>query len=821
MPFLIAAPVAEAAVATTARVAIPKLVKYLAKNGGDKLIKKYGQRAFEAVLGTTAGVAAYDKTAEKVSGYVDSIGKDTESTSSIPKGSMEGVDRMKQMDAVMAVPNVNKSVRETGQGLVIGGEAKEILPPPEPFSTPIDTQTATILSTPIPEKVDTTLSTPIPEKIDTKESFPDLSGELSKPIVYNKDDVSKQTKDLVPEKAELGPLSAVEKQTALALKSGKPDFYSRAVEAITNAKQDKSTKGKWKSIIQSNSTKTEMDYLGLNEILQGNESITKQELLDIVSKKDITSGITVTSIPRSEMNIMYADYSLGGNQDTKGNLTDEHIVFQLGKDQGEVGQLYVEPHFPTEYATNTFAHARTQVGYNFGISQGNDSFINYLSETLDNTLIIDEIQSSMLQQIQTEGSAKEWKVLKGSDITLEFIEKNYGDKYELREEKFRTQNDILDKKDASLNKILYSKEALKEYGSTSSYSVIKRLDPDKYYTFSKDIIRNYSSDSIEEAKKTMMTSGEALPDFPIRESKKWVELVLRKMFEKASLEGRDSIAITNGQIQANRYDAMTDKDKEGLKKFYDTIVYDQLNKIAKEYNVELETINMQNPDDTEGGSEKEELSSTRRKVRSAQDEGYVLQKIPAEILQELTNNVNVPGHASFYSSEGKGQGVDYILNNINEEYRNVVGMGDPTTSYYIWSKEPITLDIQKIENLEEEFKKIVWELPIVPTKDASENEVVKSITNLSTLERDSVFKQFHIGGEDTYPYGGENLNNIDLIQYTEYLQNYKPPEGVDLGYEGEAEQLIKMKLPKRLQKDSLSKPIKLSKLETQTNKMLT
>ena len=812
---------AQPILTTIGRVAVPKLADTLVRTGANKFVKQYGQKAFEAVLGTTAGLKAYKETEEYLTEYLNHIDSGRDEGSFVPKGSMPGTDRMTQMDAVMAVPNVNKSVRETGQGLVIGGEAKEILPPPEPFSTPIDTQTATILSTPIPEKVDTTLSTPIPEKIDTKESFPDLSGELSKPIVYNKDDVSKQTKDLVPEKPKFGKLTKVEKQTALALKGDKPDFYSRAVEAITNAKQDKSTKGKWKSIIQSNSTKTEMDYLGLNEILQGNESITKQELLDIVSKKDITSGITVTSIPRSEMNIMYADYSLGGNQDTKGNLTDEHIVFQLGKDQGEVGQLYVEPHFPTEYATNTFAHARTQVGYNFGISQGNDSFINYLSETLDNTLIIDEIQSSMLQQIQTEGSAKEWKVLKGSDITLEFIEKNYGDKYELREEKFRTQNDILDKKDASLNKILYSKEALKEYGSTSSYSVIKRLDPDKYYTFSKDIIRNYSSDSIEEAKKTMMTSGEALPDFPIRESKKWVELVLRKMFEKASLEGRDSIAITNGQIQANRYDAMTDKDKEGLKKFYDTIVYDQLNKIAKEYNVELETINMQNPDDTEGGSEKEELSSTRRKVRSAQDEGYVLQKIPAEILQELTNNVNVPGHASFYSSEGKGQGVDYILNNINEEYRNVVGMGDPTTSYYIWSKEPITLDIQKIENLEEEFKKIVWELPIVPTKDASENEVVKSITNLSTLERDSVFKQFHIGGEDTYPYGGENLNNIDLIQYTEYLQNYKPPEGVDLGYEGEAEQLIKMPLPKRLQKDSLSKPIKLSKLETQTNKMLT
>ena len=343
MPFLLATPVAEAAVAITARVAIPKLVKYLAKNGGDKLIKKYGQNAFEAVLGTTAGVAAYNKTAEKVSGYVDSIGKDTESTSSIPKGNMEGVDRMKQMDAVMAVPNVNKN-----------------------DSNEEDTVDSNQLTTNQNKDSEPPLNEPPKGPNLGKDLATEAASQATKKLLENKKpDLSKQTKDLIPEKAELGPLSAVEKQTAIALKGNKPDFYSRAVEAITNAKQDKSTKGKWKSIIQSNSTKTEMDYLGLNEILQGNESITKQELLDIVSKKDITPGITVKSIPRSEMNIMYADYSLGGNEDTKGNLTDEHIVFQLGKDQGEVGQLYVEPHFPIEYATNTFAHARTQVGYNF------------------------------------------------------------------------------------------------------------------------------------------------------------------------------------------------------------------------------------------------------------------------------------------------------------------------------------------------------------------------------------------------------------------------------------------------------------------------
>ncbi len=180
---------AQPILTTIGRVAVPKLADTLVRTGANKFVKQYGQKAFEAVLGTTAGLKAYKETEEYLTEYLNHIDSGGDEGSFVPKGSMPGTDRMTQMDAAMAVPNVNESVRETGQGLRIGGEAKEILPPPEPFSTPIDSQTDTILSTPIPEKVDTTLSTPIPEKIDTKESFPDQSGELSKPIIYyNKDD---------------------------------------------------------------------------------------------------------------------------------------------------------------------------------------------------------------------------------------------------------------------------------------------------------------------------------------------------------------------------------------------------------------------------------------------------------------------------------------------------------------------------------------------------------------------------------------------------------------------------------------------------------
>ena len=135
-------------------------------------------------------------------------------------------------------------------------------------------------------------------------------------------------------------------------------------------------------------------------------------------------------------------------------------------------------------------------------------------------------------------------------------------------------------------------------------------------------------------------------------------------------------------------------------------------------------------------------------------------------------------------------------------------------SYYIWTKKNISEDINNLD-LSRDFKNVVWDMPIVPVKDTLTNKVVKNLLNASTEDREYILKQFTIGGEISYPYGGENINNTDLIQYTEYLRNYKPPAGVDLGYVKDAEQLIKMKFPKKLKMDFLSKSIRLTKLDKQ------
>jgi len=496
--------------------------------------------------------------------------------------------------------------------------------------------------------------------------------------------------------------------------------------------------------------------------------------------------MTVRSIPKDQMNPMYEGYSLGLAEPG----TTEHIVFQIGKNQGEVGQLYKEPHFDTEYGTGTFAHARIQVGYGSeeGLIKEPLSFYEPLYYRFKNIQIVDEIQSQHLQQGRIEGFKSDWKILKGDEITKEFLEKNYGDSYKIEKASEPT---------SSIFTIL-AKEI-----DTGAWHEIQRVFSDSYYVFNKDGLhlgQNFKADSFEEAEAEI--AKQAVPDFPIKESKKWVELVLNEMIKKAVMDGRDGIAVTNGQIQYNRYPEMSEEQREGLKKAYDTFVYDQLNKIAKNYGVELERISIEDPEQAKMDQEDIQLRMPRS-VKQALNQNFVLQKLSGEILNELVNNRDLPGHASIYSNEGRGQGVDYII--------EIIKLGEPyEDSYYIWTKENISEDINNLD-VRRDFKNVVWDMPIVPVDDAPTNPAVKELLNASSEDRESILKQFTIGGELSYPYGGENINNIDLIQYTEYLRNYKPPEGVDLGYPKDPEQLIKMKFPKKLKKDFLSKSIRLTK----------
>jgi len=711
-------------ITTVGRYAAPYLVKQAVKIGKDQFVNTYGSKAFESI--NNLNIQSKDL-------FKKDSEEETKDSSGLSTETSDAISNVQKKDSELPEPK-----KEPPKGPDIGTE----------LATEAAVQT-------------------------TKKLLED-----------KKPDVSNQTKELVPEKPEFGELTETETQTAKALKEGKPDFYSRAVDAIKNAKQNKFTKGKWKSIVQSNSTKDEMKYLGLDKYLQGNESITKEELLKFVEKKDIAPNITVRSIPKDKMNTMYEGYSLGGYTAVD---TQENIVFQVepefydvkqGKEPTIDSYVFTSEHFdPMTYGKNTFAHARTQVGYDPTVLDNNNVEYKEIEKTFKNTLIIDEIQSDWLQKGQDKGFVSDFDIVP-EDKLIEYLEKN-NIFYKISDFKTRVSG-------SGEKKIEYQQSGPIKSGDAPRLDYLN-VGYDQNFIFNKSDKTHYltTGENIDPV-EYLMREEDKVPDFPIKESKKWVELVLNKMIEKAVLDGRDSIAITNGEIQANRYDAMNKKEKQGLKKFYDEIVFKQLEKISDKYNVKLERI------DISEGEAPKELQDIHfgNQIKKAQEDGYVLKKVNLQFLFDRTKDTDIPGHAALYSDAGVGQGADYIDDYITQlvdrPFSPATGTGSGLDRWneirndevYIWIKErDISRDL------------IGWELPIVPVKDAI------------NYAKDSLLPE--IQGED-------------LGAYQKYVQDSKPPKGEEIN----PEQLIKMKLPKKLQKERLSKPIKLSKIKKQTNKMM-
>jgi len=774
--------------------AAPYLIKEATKLGIKKFIQNYGSTAFQSIAaGVTGGMIAQETPP---------------------------LDLQQEKLFGMPVSHI------AGQGEVYSD---------------IDEDKEKQIPTKVTEEEPTTPTEPEPP--EDPDLLPELTKQtieevIRKEIKESEDkktkDITKQTKDLVTKEPEFGALTEVEKQMALLEKEGKPDFYSRAIKSIEDAKPNKLTKTKWKSYIQS--TKEELDYLGLTEFLKGNESVTKKELLDFVESKNIAPNITVRTVPKDQMNPMWKDYSLGGEQ-------QEHIVFQVKPEFYDVNQgkkptidsyVFTSKHFGHQYGKNNFAWARTQVGFDADASPKYDDLDSEVSELFDNTLIIDEIQSDWIQKGQDKGFVSDWKILKGSELTEKFLEDNFPGKYKLRKANPEERQKILENQrileEQGFDKILLVKNTAGQWRdwrgiALNQYQIFNK---NSFHTWEAHTPNNLSKEAAEAE-----VAKYAVPDLPLKDSKKFVELVLNEMIRKAVKDGRDSIAITNGQIQYNRYEAMEEKERQGLKKFYDTFVYDQLNKIAKNYGVKLERIDLQDPEQAEMDQQDIQLRIPKT-VKEAQNQGYTLEKITLQELWDRVKDTNIPGHTPLYSNQGRGQGLEYIEKWIGQlvDIPELSTETEPTpelvgkTGYdkwdkiikhnevYVWKE---TIPSQHLSGTSAD--KIVWDMPIVPVDDAPTNPAVKDLLNASKEDREYIIRQFTIGGAAAYPYEGENINNIDLIKYTEYLRNYKPPEGVDLGYDKDVEQLIKMKLPKKLQNDILKKSIRLTKVEQQTDRM--
>ena len=749
--FLAAPALIETAVG---RVALNVLAKEFAKHGGTAFMKKFGKTTLQALTGGTAGAITYDQTVNK---------------SSIPQSSMPEATRMEQMDASMAVPDlykdtgINKSVAETGLGLDIGDkgekekerariakENKELMKgSPAPVIKSWE-ESYPDLSGKI---ADSSPPPSTPESIEVpQESFPDQSKEFSKPIIYNKDDVKKQTDKLVPEKVELGPLSAVDKQTAIALKGEKPDYYSNVVKAIIDSKQSKMSKEQWKNIIDANSTKDEIKYLGLSESLEGKGIITKEDLLSEIKFKDVASNMTVTTIPEDEMVDGFDSYSLGFEREGSKKMnvyqidlppeTAADLEFNLGKKIYQARPAHVKE----KYGRNQFMHTRTQIGYGDPDAPPADleEKGKEIAEKLKNTNIVDEVQFEWVQDIQHFGTKDKpaWTAMKGSDITPEFIEKKYGNKYQLRVEKYQTQKDLLENTGLSTNKVLYVNRSNVGNPTRRNLDVLKRIEDDKFYVFSKKKLEEKASTfSTLEAAQEVVESV-VIPDFPVKQSNKMIRLALMTEIKNAALQGLDSIAITNGNIQFNR------SKEKGNKIHYDEGVLGQLKKIAKKYKLELDFIPIE-PD------KYLKLQDKLKKLKSSGYEETMLTR--EELFQYIRDNtVHGPSRSVVQLPDFRELHTDYNSTPYRGERFDETIIAMPLESRFVLFKNSKT-------------GKIDFNMPVVQEKS--------------------------------------------MLKYGKTLREYL--EGFQQWAEERGEVIIKMPLSKQLLKDSLSDSIRFSKLKTQ------
>ena len=628
-------------------------------------------------------------------------------------------------------------------------------------------------------------------------------------------DIIKQTKDLVKKEPEFGALTEVEKQTALLEKGDKPDYYSRVVKAISEAEGDKNvikTKNDWLGYINAQGVKkAEMDYLGLTEFLKGKDQITKQKLLEYAKEKDLSSRITTTLIPKKDMNeIKYPEYSLTGRYDTKVYV----MQYDITKDKKGRYLEHDEPieyHAPAihvgkeQYGRNTFGTIRVEEGYTLDPDLKNITKIDKQNiEALKKTSIGAEFQSDMIQKGQKEGFKKAWKIYKGDEITKEFIETNYKDRYRLTENV--TEVDKLNKNTS----VLHTKELDRSGNETGKWIPIKRLIKDQYYVFDKTGLvlgQNLITKSKEEAEEAI--KNYAPPEFPIKDSRKIAELMLTELINQAILAGNDSIAISNGQILVDRYYQADDKTKEGFKFWHDKILLGELRKIDKKILNETginESLITEHILGTTVKAKKDDymanfLEGTSDWVSEATEQGYSLKKMTKEELKTFLNlgssirmhttknNQTIPDHASIVTNVGNAQGIDNMRGYI-EEPEMMTEYDDDLYSenFYIW------MDANG---------KVKFELPIVSADDAD--------IYMTDETRDTETSAYVEGLS-------EDFTERTYLEYIISNRQKIEDEAVDLKRPREKHKLFKLKLPKKYQKKFISESQKFTELKSPIDK---
>jgi len=760
---------------TAGRFTLPYLQRELVKQGTKKFIKDHGKEALTAVTG--------------------------------------GVVLNRVMDEEQD-PSITQSVGVGPEGLVIGGEQKETLPPPPPLVTPKAEEIDTKLETPIDQGIKSEpLITPEPKKIDTT---------LTTPVA---DPPKKEDFILTKEKAETGALTDVEAQTAKSLKGEQPDYYSKVIKGMDDFKQPIASKEELKNYIKNlKATEAETIYLGVDNLIDSykgdkvditkfKKALAKRDISSTIRAEEIPQGLTLTG--RTDDRDHYEEfnvYSLPGPKVNKSIL-----LIKFDRPPGEEKYFPPGTHFNPVISADTIAHVRGQMGFSTGTEVRGEPQENAYQK-LYNTFIMDEIQSDYLQDQREKGFVRDYEILTGDNQVINLLENkniNYtiGENRGTKVARFKQDNMYvrLDENDivkpapkgegVTLDREMPIGPGYSHIFFKGNYlhSVAKQDYNNPYHNSRGGTVdlklygraRNQTQE--ERVKQYIKNTYKPVPNLPIVKTEKWVDLTIDTAIKKAISEGADSIGFTNGNIQTNRYPGMDSEQIEGMKYFYDNIVKKKFDKIAKKYGVEIEEINLKSTQFQELNKQYTYAETNANAVLTKLSAKELLTKLetgPAQM--ELPDYFNMFLGVPEYDDPKVLKPEIVKQRSIIEYLRNQVGISEkpysPEAEYLVWT----------VNN----GKDIYLNLPAVQVK----------LSNYAKVGEkgfaDEGLRDVAGAGTVTNFESSKYINDYDAVLINEEIEDTARNEVI-----------YKMPLPKELQKEILSKPKKMSKLQGQSNRL--
>ncbi len=395
-----------------------------------------------------------------------------------------------------------------------------------------------------------------------------------------------------------------------------PIFYSNAMRAVEEIRQEKATPGQWLAMITKNGglKASEDKWLGLSDWLNGTEkrSITKQEIIDFISENqieveetryeeqdDVTSlldgiyekyGLEFRDEFAEAFDIEYGEFYIRNdnaavdlynreNEDKPQLEYDEYgleeepeqtILEWASKIVGEINAPKQINYTRLQYATQGLKNKReialtvptiepysVQDETHFGDAGGGRAVAwARFGETTDadgkKVLVIDEIQSKRHQDAREKGYESEIKAA---------ADKEKGEVIKRHEALVDKRNKLIDR-DQERRKEIRESEA--GQACINEHGYIKSGKVDEYQAlFDNDQELNeiekqrkpivQEIKDIEQEMRNWNNNYKAgVPDAPFERN--WHELAIKRMLRYAAENGYDKVAWTTGEQQVKRYD---------------------------------------------------------------------------------------------------------------------------------------------------------------------------------------------------------------------------------------------------------------------------